>query len=105
MTAARSSTSRIVLLATQAFALGLTIAWIAVSASAIFLDAYGSGPLPATYVGAAAAGAAATALLARAVRHRALTAVAMRLLGALAIGLAGCWLMLWLLDASWVSFA
>ena len=49
----------IMLLAGQGFALGLTMAWILISASAIFLAAYGSDLLPVTYIGAAGAGLAA----------------------------------------------
>ena len=44
------------LLAGQGFALGLTMAWIMIPASAIFLAAYGSELLPVTYIGAAVAG-------------------------------------------------
>ncbi len=99
------STQRILLLAIQGFALGVIIALIAISANAIFLEAYGSGPLPVTYIGAAAAGAAATTLLTRALRRRALTAVAIRLLTVLAVAILACWLLLWKLGAIWVSFA
>ena len=51
-----SSTRRIVLLAGQAFALGLMMAWITVPAGAVFLDTYGASLLPVTYIGAALAG-------------------------------------------------
>lgn len=103
--ASDSSNRRIALLAGQAFCLGLTTAWIAIPASAIFLETYGSGLLPVTYIGAAVAGAAASASLARALRRRPLVSVAMRILAVLAVGLVASWLLLWRFGAGWVSFA
>lgn len=100
-----SSTRRIALLAGQAFCLGLMTAWIAIPASAIFLEVYGSGLLPLTYIGAAAAGAATSASLAVALRRRPLVYVAMRVLAVLAVGLVVSWLLLWRLSAEWPSFA
>ena len=44
------------ILAGQGFALGVTVAWITIPASAIFLAAYGAELLPVTYLGAAVAG-------------------------------------------------
>jgi len=41
---------RIALLAGQGFALGLTMAWILIPATAIFLAAYGADLLPVTYI-------------------------------------------------------
>ena len=67
---------RIVLLAEQAFALGLTAAWIMIPASAIFLAAYGSELLPPTYIAAAVAGVLSSTLLAAALRRRPLASVA-----------------------------
>ncbi len=99
-----SSNRRIVLLAGQAFALGLMAAWIAIPASAIFLETYGSGLLPLTYIGAAIAGAATSAALAVAVRRRPLVAVAVRVLAFVAIALLVSWLLLWTLGADWLSF-
>jgi len=100
-----SSSRRVALLAGQAFALGLTVAWITIPGSAIFLDTYGSGLLPVTYLGAAAAGATATALLGRALRHRPLASVAMRVLAGMALLLSASWALLWRFSADWVSFA
>ena len=82
---ARRRSRRIALLAGQAFALGLTTAWIAIPASAIFLESYGSGLLPVTYIGAAVAGAAASASLGVGLRRRPLASVAMAILAALAV--------------------
>ena len=97
-------TRRIVLLAGQAFALGLMMAWILVPASAIFLEAYGSGLLPVTYIGAAAAGIASSASLSAVLRRRTLSAVAAQVLAGLACLLATAWVLLWKFEAEWVSF-
>jgi HEAT repeat protein len=92
------------LLAAQAFALGLTTAWIAIPASAIFLESYGSGLLPLTYIGAAVAGAAASASLSVALRRRPLVSVAVAILAGLAVVLVASWFLLWKAGADWVSF-
>ncbi len=104
MTPVVDANHRIALLAGQAFALGLTTAWIAIPASAIFLETYGSGLLPVTYIGAAIAGAAASASLGAALRRRPLVSVAMAILAALAIGLLVSWLLLARAGADWVAF-
>jgi HEAT repeat protein len=92
------------LLAGQAFFLGLTTAWIGIPASAIFLETYGSGLLPLTYIGAAVAGAATSAALGVAVRRRPLVSVAIQVLVVLAVVLLASWLVLWRRDADWLSF-
>ena len=102
---ASSQNRRVILLAGQAFSLGLTTAWIAIPASAIFLDTYGSGLLPLTYIGAAVAGAATSAALGVAVRTRPLVSVAMRVLALLAAIIVASWILLSTLSADWVSFA
>src|SRR4029079_19325653 len=61
---------RVALLAAQAFFLGLMTAWVMIPASAMFLDVYGPGLLPYTYIGAAVAGIAGSAALAAALRRR-----------------------------------
>ena len=99
-----SSNRRIALLAGQAFCLGLMTAWVAIPASAIFLDVYGSGLLPVTYIGAAVAGAATSASLGVALRRRPLVSVAMTILTVLAIGLLASWLLIWMVGADWLSF-
>jgi hypothetical protein len=97
-----SNRRALLLLAGQAFALGLLVAWITIAASAIFLDTYGSGALPLTYIGAAAAGALASAALTRALRRRSLVSVAKRVLAAFAVLLAGSFAGLWV-SGPWVS--
>lgn len=96
---------RVALLTAQAAALGLVIAWITVPANTIFLQTYGSGLLPVTYILSAGVGAVASVLLSRALRRRALATVAMRVMIASSIGLTIAWLALWLADAAWMSFA
>ena len=99
-----SQSQRVGLLAGQAFSLGLMTAWIAIPASAIFLQSYGSGMLPLTYIGAAIAGAATSAALGVAVRRRPLVSVAMQVLTILAVVVMVSWLLLWTFGADWVSF-
>ena len=101
-----SPSGPILLLAGQGFALGLTMAWILIPASAIFLAAYGSELLPVTYIGAAIAGVVSSIVLAAAFRRRPLAAVATRDAGR-AVGRCSsrrgwCWRRS---DADWVSFA
>ncbi len=92
----------VVALGAQAFALGSLVAWITIPANAIFLEAYGSGPLPWTYVAAAGAGALASIGLTAAFRNRAVVSVAMRVLIALAIALA-CSFVALRASGPWVS--
>ena len=96
---------RVILLSSQAFALGLLVAWITIPANAIFLDVYGSGVLPFTYVGAAGVGVTVTIGLSRALRRRAMTAVAAQLLSLLSTLLVGAWVLLARLEVEWVSIA
>ena len=92
----------VLLLAGQAFALGLVVAWITIGATAIFLDTYGAGALPFTYIGAAVAGALASSALAGALRRRSLVSVAKRVLAAVSLLLGGAFVALWL-SGPWVS--
>ncbi len=96
---------RIALLSGQAFALGLTVAWTTVAASAIFLRDYGSGLLPVTYLGAAAAGTISTVLLGRAARKRALAHVALRVFAIVTVVFGFAWLLINRFSAAWVAFA
>ncbi|MET1003809.1 MAG: HEAT repeat domain-containing protein [Acidimicrobiia bacterium] len=96
---------RIMMLAAQAFALGLTAAWMTIPASAIFLAEYGPELLPVTYIGAACAGAVSSLALSSALRRQPLSAVATRVLIALSALLLASWALLRSGDATWVSFA
>ena len=100
-----SPTGRVLLLAGQAFALGLTLAWITIPATALFLAAYGPELLPVTYIGAACAGALASVSLTVAFRRRPLAAVASWVLAALTVLLAASRLLLGQSGTEWVSFA
>jgi hypothetical protein len=79
------------LLTAQGFAFGVTLALLLVPANSIFLDAYGSEWLPATYVAIAVVGSAAAALIARAARRTRLVRVATVTLGAFAVAFAVAW--------------
>ena len=73
------------LLTGQAVAFGVTLALLIVPANSIFLDAYGSEWLPATYIAVAVVGSAASAFIARAARRSRLARVAAASLGALGV--------------------
>ena len=100
-----STTARIVLLAAQGFALGLTLAWVTIPASAIFLTAYGADLLPVTYIGAAVAGVVASSSLAVALRRRPVAAIATWVLVGVALALVVARVLLAGTGAEWVSFA
>jgi HEAT repeat protein len=100
----RSDARRVTLLAGQAFALGLLMAWIMIPAGAIFLSTYGSDLLPVTYIGAALAGVVGSASLSAALRRRPLANVARRVLIATSAVLVVAWLLL-SSGALWPSFA
>ena len=82
------------LLTAQALAFGVTLALLIIPANALFLDAYGSEWLPATYIAVAIFGSAGSALFARAARRTRLVRVATASLGALAVLYAASWLIL-----------
>ncbi len=90
------------LLTAQALAFGVTLALLIIPANALFLDAYGSEWLPATYIAIAVFGTAASALIARAARRTQLVRVATASLGSLAVLYAASWLIL-VTDGVWVS--
>ena len=80
------------------------MAWIMIPASALFLSAYGPNWLPVTYIGAAMAGAAASTVLARALRRLPIAAVAGRVLVGLALTLLVSWAVISVWGADWVCF-
>jgi hypothetical protein len=90
------------LLTAQAFAFGVTLALLVIPANALFLDAYGSEWLPATYIAIAVVGSGVSALIALAARRTRLARVATASLGALALLYALSWAIL-LADGVWVS--
>jgi hypothetical protein len=60
----------IALLTAQALAFGVMLALLIIPANALFLNAYGSKWLPATYIAIAVFDTGASALIARAAHHR-----------------------------------
>jgi HEAT repeat protein len=66
---------RLALLAAQATALGLMVAWVTIPATAIFVEHYGASQLPWTYIGAAATGVVVSVALSAAFRRRPLVSV------------------------------
>ena len=92
------------LLAAQALAFGVTLALLVIPANALFLDAYGSEWLPATYIAIAVVGSGAAALIARAARRKRLVQVAAVSLGALAVLYGASWAIL-VAGGVWVSAA
>ncbi|HEU0304205.1 MAG TPA: hypothetical protein VFR32_06460, partial [Gaiellaceae bacterium] len=90
------------LLTAQALAFGVTLALLVIAANSLFLDAYGSEWLPATYIAVAVVGSGAAALVARAARRTRLERVATVSLGALALLFGASWLIL-VAGGIWVS--
>ncbi len=94
----------IALLTAQAVAFGVMLALVVVPANALFLDAYGAKWLPATYIGIAVFGSAASALIARAARRTRLVRVATATLFSIAVLYAASWVIL-AAGGMWVSAA
>lgn len=92
----------VALLTAQAVAFGVSLALLIIPANALFLDAYGSEWLPATYIAIAVFGAGASAVIARAARRTRLVSVATPSLATLAALYAASWLIL-LAGGVWVS--
>ena len=90
------------LLTSQALAFGVMLALVVVPANTLFLDAYGAKWLPATYIGIAVFGTAASALIARAARRTRLVRVATVSLLGVAVLYAASWLIL-VAGGVWVS--
>ena len=80
----------------------MTLALLIIPANALFLDAYGSEWLPATYIAIAVFGTAISALIARAARRTRLVRVATASLGGFAALFAASWLIL-TAGGIWVS--
>ena len=90
------------LLTAQALAFGVTLALLIIPANSLFLDAYGSEWLPATYIAIAVVGSGAAALIARAARRTRLVRVATVSLGAFAALFGASWVIL-VAGGAWVS--
>jgi hypothetical protein len=90
------------LLTAQALAFGVTLALLTIPANSLFLDAYGSKWLPATYIAIAVVGSGASALIARAARRTRLAQIATVSLSALAVLFGASWVIL-VADGAWAS--
>ncbi len=90
------------LLTAQALAFGVTLALLIVPANSLFLDAYGSEWLPATYIAIAVIGTGASALIARAARRTRLVRIASATLGTLALLYLVSWAIL-VAGGAWAS--
>ena len=96
--------SRLVLLGGQTIVLGLTMAFLVVPASALFLDEYGAQALPYVYLAVAASGVAVSSAMSRAQRRHSLARVAVSVVGSYLVAIAAGWLVLVGLDGLWVTF-
>jgi hypothetical protein len=92
----------VALLTAQALAFGVTLALLVIPANSLFLDAYGSEWLPATYIAIAIVGSGVSGFVARAARRRRLAQIATVSLGALAALFAASWVIL-VAGGAWAS--
>jgi hypothetical protein len=95
--------SRVRLLAAQAGLLGLSVVFLIVPASALFLDHYGADDLPFVYLAVAVLGVVVSRVL-RALQSRlSLVAVATWCIGAFVVIVAASWVLLRFGQQNWVS--
>jgi hypothetical protein len=95
--------TRVRLLAAQAGLLGLSVVFLIVPASALFLDHYGAGDLPFVYLAVAVLGVLVSRVI-RAMQARlSLVAVAIWCIGAYVLIVAASWSLLRFADQIWVS--
>lgn len=90
-------------LTAQTLVFGAMAALLGIVANAMFLDAYGSAWLPATYIAIGAAGIVVSGAVARTAQRFDLLGIALAVLGAAAAGLGLAWLVAAGGDAAWVS--
>ena len=96
--------SRLLLLGGQTIVLGLTMAFLVVPASALFLDQYGAVALPYVYLAVAVTGVAVSSAMSRAQGRLSLAGVAVWVVGAYLVAVATGWLVLVGLDGLWITF-
>ena len=89
-------------LTAQSVMFGAMAALLGIVANAMFLDAYGSAWLPATYVAIGAAGIVVSGAIARTAERFDLLGIALAVLGTAAAGLAIAWVVAARGDAAWV---
>jgi hypothetical protein len=99
----RSSRGAVPWLTAQAMVFGAMAALLGIVANAMFLDAYGSAWLPATYIAIGAAGILVSGAVARAAQRFDLLGISLVVLGGAAIGLGASWILATGRDAAWVS--
>jgi HEAT repeat protein len=96
--------ARLVLLGAQTMALGLTVAFLVVPASALLLHAYGANTLPYVYLVVAVSGVLVSWAMRRAQSRLSLAALAVLVLGGYAVLVAAGYTILVATDAEWVTF-
>jgi hypothetical protein len=92
------------LLGGQAISLGLTVAFLVVPASAVFLHTYGAGALAYAYIAVAVAGVAVSSALSVAQRRMPLGRLALSVLALYVLLIATAWVLLSRWDMAWVTF-
>ena len=92
------------LLGGQAVALGLTVAFLVVPASAVFLHTYGAGALAYAYIGVAVAGVAVSSAVTVAQRRMPLGRLALAVLVLYVVLVSTAWVLLSRWDMAWVTF-
>ena len=103
MTAPDRSGAAVRWLIAQTLVFGAMAALLGIVANALFLDAYGSAWLPATYIAIGAAGFLLSGAIARAARRFDLLGIAVVVLGAAAVAIGASWLIASGGDGAWVS--
>jgi hypothetical protein len=96
--------TRIVLLGAQTVALGLTVAFLVVPASALLLHAYGADTLPYVYLIVAVAGVLVSWAMRRAQARLSLASLSVTVVGIYAVLVAAGYAVLTIADADWVTF-
>jgi hypothetical protein len=99
----RSGRGAVPWLTAQSVMFGAMAALLGIVANAMFLDAYGSAWLPATYIAIGFAGIVVSGAIARTAERFDLLGIALSVLGAAAAGLAVAWAVAARGDAPWVS--
>jgi hypothetical protein len=95
--------ARVLLLATQAGLLGLSVVFLVVPASAVFLDRYGADDLPFVYLAVAVLGVVLSRVVGLLQARLPLATVAKWCIGAFVVIVGASWLLLRRGDQPWVS--
>jgi len=96
--------TRLLLLWGQTISLGLTMAFLVVPVSALFLSEYGAVALPYAYLAVAAAGVAVSSMMSRSERRLSLARLASAVVWTYTATVAVGWLVLVRSDGLWVTF-